>query len=147
MHVNDETVKQSNFNNPISKNKSNDSTMYQAPTSETLNASQREANRHSKLGILSFIISLLAVIICLMSIVYVGYLVEYQVEPTTEENEILVGFGFLFSGLLLLVGFTLGVLGLFQKEKRRMFAILSVSMSSIFLLFIIFLIVLGVLAD
>ncbi|WMS88276.1 hypothetical protein [Pleionea litopenaei] len=147
MRVHDVTVMQPNFNNSMSKNKFNDSTMYQAPTSETLNASQREANRHSKLGILSFIFSLLAVIICLMSIVYVGYLVEYQVEPTTEEDEILVGFGFLFSGLLFLVGFTLGILGLLQKEKRRVFAILSVSISSIFLLFIVFLIVLGVLAD
>lgn len=102
-------------------------------------------NKQSVLGIAAFILSCISFFAILVLVLLAGF-----IEATTPGgmNEtsieaILIGSTlFAFIGLSLL-GFVLGMAGLFQKERKKIFAIIAVLIAAATLILTIGIIVLG----
>lgn len=127
--------------------------------------SERE-NRHSRLGIASLVIAVLTTVLIVVLLVVVfnaaGRLLggadlqsvtpqdlqrNLEDSPGTRNVLGVAGFGLVATPLLYLLGFALGVAGLIQKRRGRLFAVLgTVSNGLIFLgllVLVLFLVVVG----
>jgi len=105
-----------------------------------LSGTEKAESKHSGLGIASFIISIIGGIGSIVVLVVAGY---YEtVTPGGMLVAMIVGV-FLFAIFLLLVGTGLGIAGLFQKDNKRIFAILGTILNSAFLILVIAVVVLG----
>ena len=95
-----------------------------------------EPPRQSGLGIASFVISLIGIAITLVLFGVAGYM-EASTPGGMDEaapETILVGLLLIAAGFLLLVGLGLGIGGLFQRNRRRLFAVLGLAFSGVMLL-------------
>ena len=115
-------------------------------------------NRHSRMGIASFVIGIFAFVVMVVLFVVFGVLLSSVLEgvdPQTVDPESLqdspgaIGLGLVAIGiigtlLLYLVGLALGIAGIFQRRRRRLFAVLGTVGNGIVLLAFVVLIVLGV---
>jgi hypothetical protein len=80
--------------------------------------------RHSGVGIASFVIGLFAAVATLAIIAYAGY-VEVSTPGGMDEKSpvaMLIGVLIFAAGGLLLLGIMLGGAGLFQSDRRKLFA-------------------------
>ena len=125
--------------------------------------SERE-NRHSRLGIASLVIAVLTtVLIVVLSVVIfsaAGRLLggadlqsvtpqdlqrNLENSPGTRNVLGVAGFGLIATPVLYLLGFALGVAGLIQKSRGRLFAVLgTISNALIFLVLVALVLFLGV---
>lgn len=104
-----------------------------------------EERKHSGLGIASFITSIVSGILIFLDIVIAGVMEATTPGGVDEASAgaIIVGlFLFAFLGAAF-VGLGLGIGGLLQKERKKIFAILGTVFSVISLLATIFIIILG----
>lgn len=102
--------------------------------------------KHSGWGITSFIISIAAGILIFATIVIAGVM-ETQTPGGLDENETVTGLiGLAIIGLMLvdLLAFIFGIVGLVQRDTKKVFAILGIIFSGITLLGTLGLMVLGV---
>ncbi len=113
--------------------------------SGNVSSSTEQPTKQSGLGIASFILAIVSVVGVIFSIGYVGYL--DATEPArleTETSMMMVGFGILFFLLLALIGLVLGIIGLFQKTRRRTFAGIGVGINALGALIVAVLIAIGI---
>ena len=104
-----------------------------------------EEQKHSRLGIASFITSIVSGILIFLVIVIAGVMEASTPGGMDEESAgaVMVGlFLFAFLGAAL-VALGLGIGGLLQKERKKIFAILGTVFSSVSLVVTIFIISLG----
>ena len=104
-----------------------------------------EEQRHSGLGIASFITSIVSGILIFLLVVILGVM-EVSTPGGVDEKSagaVMAGlFLFAFLGASLLA-FVLGIVGLMQKDRKKVFAILGTVFSAVSLVITIFIIVLG----
>lgn len=118
-------------------------------------------NRHSRLGIASFVVGMLAFVIMVILFVVFGVLLSsllegvnlqdpQSIDPQSLQNEpgavglALASLGILGSLLLFVVGLALGVAGIFQRRRKRLFAVLGTLGNGLVLLAFVLLFVLGI---
>ena len=109
----------------------------------------RPQDKNSKIGIASFVLLLLGIadgVIVIGYSMYLGATGQGDLEAG-EFKVIMLGFGVLLSIVLLMVSFVLGVIGLFQSQHRRTFAILGTSISAVFILVLAGLVWIGINVD
>ncbi|NPU98397.1 MAG: hypothetical protein HPY51_14465 [Candidatus Omnitrophica bacterium] len=102
-----------------------------------------EDQKHSGLGVASFITSIVSGIFLFLLIVIAGVMEASTPGGIDEHSAVMVGL-FLFAfmgGALIALG--LGIGGLLQKERKKIFAILGTVFSAVSLVGIIFLMMLG----
>ena len=120
--------------------------------------SERE-NRHSRLGIASLVIAALTTVLIVVLFVVIlnaaGRLLEgadlqavtpqdlqrnLEDSPGTRNVLGVAGFGLIATPVLYLLGFSLGVAGLIQKSRGRLFAVLGTISNALIFLVLIFLV-------
>ncbi|MGI8909607.1 MAG: hypothetical protein ACR2JR_03505 [Rubrobacteraceae bacterium] len=114
-------------------------------------------SRHSKLGVTSLVIAILAtvgivalfVIAALVGASAFGGTNPQTLDPQSIQNSpafaglALVGIGFLVCIILYFVGLVLGLVGIFQRRRKRLFAILGTVANGLAVLVVVSLLVLG----
>jgi ABC-type transport system involved in multi-copper enzyme maturation permease subunit len=105
-----------------------------------------EELKHSKLGVASFVISLVSAIALFIVILIAGYL------SATGKNEdsvevVFVGLGIIFFSGISFIAFILGIAALFQENVQKLFAAIGILFSSLTLLGVIFLMIIGLTAQ
>ncbi|EGN76467.1 hypothetical protein A28LD_0210 [Idiomarina sp. A28L] len=104
-----------------------------------------EKKPHSGLGLGSFYTSIVSGIILIILIVSAGYLEASSPGGMDEESSaaIVIGLLMLLSLAASLIALGLGISGLFQKEKKKIFAILGSLISALIIVGTISLIAFG----
>lgn len=120
-------------------------------------------NKHSRMGIASFVIAIVSVVAIVVLFIVAGFLtaqlsqgVDFQnATPQELQQDLqnspgfvglaLAGVGIFASLLVSLVGFVLGVAGMVQGRRKRLFAILGSVFNGLVLLAFILLFLLGLL--
>ncbi|MCD6309870.1 MAG: hypothetical protein J7M18_04100 [Candidatus Eremiobacteraeota bacterium] len=100
--------------------------------------------KHSGLGIASFVISIAVGIIFILSFIIMGTIVaiEGKIPEPTSPVAIISGLIMMLGFVGLLVGAGLGIAGLFEKNRKKIFSILGLIFNAgIFLVFIILMII------
>lgn len=102
---------------------------------------------HSWLGITSFVLSILTGMVLLILVVVLGFLEASTPGGIDEESPTAVVLGLLLILALFaeLVGLGFGIAGLFQRRKKRIFAIFGIVFSVLVFLVVLALIVFGLL--
>ena len=114
-------------------------------------------SRHSKLGVTSLVIAILAtvgivalfVIAALVGASAFGGTNPQTLDPQSIQNSpafaglALVGIGFLVCIILYFVGLVLGLVGIFQRRRKQLFAILGTVANGLAVLVVVSLLVLG----
>lgn len=105
--------------------------------------------KQSGLGIASFIIALVGGFVMFAVFGIAGYLEHTMEGGMTEESPAaaLVGLAMMGDGLLILLGAGLGVAGLFQADRKKLFSILGLMMNGMIILGTAGLMVIGMMAD
>lgn len=98
-------------------------------SSGTVAAEPTPEMSHSGVGIASFVMSLLATVGFILVFVYIGYTQTTQRYGPTEGDLMLVGLGVIVCALVMLIALILGIVGLFQNDRKRIFAGLGVGIS------------------
>lgn len=108
-----------------------------------------EKQKHSGLGIASFIVSIVSGILTFLLVVVAGVIEASTPGGIDEESAGAIVLGLLLFAFLgmLLVGLGLGIAGLFQKERKKIFAILGTVFSSVIFLCTILIMLLGLAAE
>ncbi|GAA0182895.1 hypothetical protein SH2C18_51800 [Clostridium sediminicola] len=95
---------------------------------------EEKVKRHSKVGISSFVSGILAITLFL----------SISTLPLDETNsELVIGIIAIFSVLIAMVGTILGIIGILNKKKKRIFAIIGVILNLMLVLFFIVLMISG----
>ena len=92
----------------------------------------------SGIGIASFVLAVLCGVATIGVFGYAGY-VEVTTSGGVGANETvatLIGLGILACGAALLVGLILGIVALFQRNRRRVFAAIGVGLNGLFVVLI-----------
>ncbi len=99
---------------------------------EILPNSQTEIN-HSKFGIFSFAIFCFSFIITFIFFIVMGITQGPNPEPIAENSPfaMLLGLGIMLTAFIVITGIALGIIGLFQKDKKKIFSILGLVLNSI----------------
>lgn len=118
-------------------------------------------NRHSRMGIASFVISILVVVAILALVVGAPLVLSstdaldpQSFDPADPQSIDLsnpaiialqvIGLGFIVGVLLSFVGFGLGVAGLIQRRRKRLFAIVGAVLNGLVILGVVVLILLAI---
>ena len=107
------------------------------------------APRHSGLGIASFVVGILAGLALFIALGVVAVMYNQSPERMDEKSPTAILAGLLIIGLCLvhLLGVGLGIGGLVQKDRRKVFSALGVAVNGVALLGTIALIIIGNLMD
>jgi len=102
---------------------------------------------HSKLGIASFVIFIVAILIEIIGVSYSTYLQVKlgNVDPKSMET-IITGSFILFGIFLNIIGFALGVVGIFKKNTKKVFSIIGTILNVCIPLFLLLMIAIGLFA-
>ena len=114
-------------------------------------------SRNSKLGVTSLVIAILAtvgivalfVIAALIGASALGGSDPQNLDPQSIQNSpafagfALVGIGFLVCIIMYFVGLVLGLVGIFQRRRKRLFAVLGTVANGLDVLVVVSLLVLG----
>lgn len=105
--------------------------------------------KQSGLGIASFIIALVGGFVMFAVFGIAGYLEHTMDGGMTEESPeaVLVGLAMMGDGLLVLLGLGLGIAGLFQSDRKKLFAILGLALNGLIVLGAAGLVAIGMLAE
>ncbi len=87
--------------------------------------------KHSGVGIASFVLALLATVSFVFIFFYAGYKESTQRYGMSEGEAIFVGLVAIICCVLLLVGLILGIVGLFQDDRRRVLAGFGVGINAV----------------
>ncbi|MDJ0908549.1 MAG: hypothetical protein QNI99_05125 [Woeseiaceae bacterium] len=98
---------------------------------------------HSGVGIASFVMSLLATVGFVLLFLYVFYKQATQRYGPTENELVFVGLAVIACCVVALIALILGIVGLFQNDRRRIFAGFGVGISAIIGALIVFVIWFG----
>ncbi|GGE39674.1 hypothetical protein GCM10007421_12030 [Halopseudomonas oceani] len=101
--------------------------------------------KHSGIGIASFVLSIVSAILIFLLIIFAGVLETTTPGGMDEESAVAIVVGlllFLFMGMSL-VGFGLGIGGLVQKGRNKIFAILGTVFSGLTIVGAVMLLLLG----
>jgi hypothetical protein len=103
------------------------------------------ATKHSGLGIASFIMSILVGLLLFVMFAIAGIMEASRPEGIDETSASAVVLGLFILGFLALavVAFGLGIAGLCQKERKKVFAILGTIFSAVTVLGTILLLLIG----
>lgn len=101
--------------------------------------------KHSGLGITSFVISLLVGVLIFATIIIAGFMSARHPDGMDEKaaSTIFIGLAIISFMLLDLLALALGIAGLFQKDTKKVFAILGIIFSLLTLLGTIGLMIIG----
>lgn len=101
--------------------------------------------KHSGLGITSFVISLLVGVLTFAAIIIAGFMSSRHPDGMDEKaaSTIILGLAIIGFMLLDLLALALGIAGLFQKDTKKVFAVLGIIFSLLTLLGTIGLIIIG----
>ena len=132
------------------------------PTRVSTEPTERQG--HSRMGIASFVIAVLATVVIVALFIVSGVLLgqvlqgmdpqnppdPQQLQRDLQNSPTAAGLGLAFIGIfgclfLYLVGFILGIAGLIQRHRRRLFAVLGTVLNGLVLLVMGALVVLGAL--
>lgn len=101
--------------------------------------------KHSLFGIASFIASMTLIFFVILLIVAAVYFEVFAGGmPDNERLNLIVGLFFILGALCSLVGIALGIAGLFERNKKKLFSILGVTLNSVSIIVVIILIAIGV---
>lgn len=101
---------------------------YRPPTARVADPGDSAARvRHSGLGIASFVISCVCAVLILVLLIVAGVMEMSTPGGVSEESPvvIIVGLLLIFFVFLALVGLGLGIAGLCQSERKKVFAVLG----------------------
>jgi len=115
------------------------------PQTPNLGQAVHLEKKHGKIGIVSFIISLVCMLLLFLCVCFAGYL-EITTEGGIDETAqavMLIGLGIMALMAGLFVSFILGVVGLFQANTKKVFAILGSLFSAFSIMGVIGLMILG----
>ncbi|MEO0794829.1 MAG: hypothetical protein AAFX93_06695 [Verrucomicrobiota bacterium] len=92
--------------------------------------------KHSGPGIASFITSILGAVLIFATFIAAGAIETTTPGGVDEESPIAIVIGFAIIGLVLaqIIAFVLGIVGLFQQERKKLFPILGTVFSGLFIL-------------
>lgn len=92
-----------------------------------------ENQPHSGFGIASFIISIFATLIMLVTLIIsaVRLAENPRILDETESFAVMIGLVFIFGFFMLLVSIGLGIAGLYQLNRRKVFSALGIIISSV----------------
>jgi len=103
--------------------------------------------KHSRMGITSFIIALAQGFLTLLVIIFAGILTMRGPQDENEAGFAVLGL-FIIAGILAhLVGVGLGIAGMVQKSRKKVFSILGFVFNITVILFVILLMVIGVMVE
>jgi len=117
--------------------------------SDTFSATGYPTLKHSGLGIASFAIAIFAgflVFVLVAIAVVIAVMAQGELDENTPEA-ILVGLGIIGALLIDLLAVVLGIAGLFQAERKKLFAVLGIIIGSLVFLGVALLIVLGTMME
>jgi hypothetical protein len=105
--------------------------------------------KHSRFGIASFCLALVGGTMGSVMVVIAGILETSTPGILDEEGPevMMVGGGFILGGLVLLLGLGLGIAGLCESRRKKVFAVLGLALNILALLGIGVLVVIGMLMD
>lgn len=106
---------------------------------------QPAPSRHSRLGIASFVLAVLNGLFMFALIAAVG-IIEIRTPGGMDEESptaITIGVLFILGGFLCLAGLGLGVAGLFDGNRKRVFSLLGLTFNALMILGVLGLVVLG----
>lgn len=101
--------------------------------------------RHSRLGIASFVLAAAAGLF-MFALVAVAGVIEVSTPGGMDEESpaaIVIGLLFILGGLLCLAGLGLGVAGLFDGNRKRVFSVLGLTFNALTILGVLGLLALG----
>lgn len=104
---------------------------------------------HSGLGVASFIISLMASVLLCVAFITLGA-IEMDAPGSLDEDSAVLGFIgllMLFTGMAQLVALGLGIAGIVQTGRQKIFGVLGTSFAALSLLGTLFLILIGIAAE
>ena len=102
--------------------------------------------RHSGMGIASFVISVITGITTFLIFVYAG-MKEMSLPGGVSEHSgvaMMIGFSMILAWMLLFVGMILGAVALFEKNRKKVFAVLGLVFNLGMLVLSALLIVIGI---
>lgn len=104
-----------------------------------------ESQKHSGLGITSFITSIVSAIIILITIVVAGVIAATTPGGMDEKSAttIIVGLFIIVFLFVTIIALGLGIGGLFKKERKKLFSILGIIFSSVTLICTILVMIIG----
>ena len=104
---------------------------------------------HSKLGISSFILSILCGLGMLVTFIVAGVLETADPGSMDEESATVILIGFAVIGILFtdIVAFGLGIAGAVQKNTKKVFSVLGIIFSATTVLFSLLLMLVGIMAE
>ncbi len=97
--------------------------------------------RHGALGITSFAVSLVVIVISFLDLIVAGYMKASG--QTTDAVNVVVGLVLIFCGLLVVISIGLGIAGLLDRSSKKAFSVLGLCLSIGLLIIIIGIIILG----
>lgn len=114
-------------------------------------------NRHSRMGIASFIIAILTTVLIVVLFIIAGVIGASvfsgadpgSIDPQSIQDSpafaglALVGIGFIVGIGLFLVGLVLGLIGIFQRRRKRLFAVLGTIFNGLAVLAVVAVVVIG----
>ncbi|WP_432662978.1 hypothetical protein R9X47_20615 [Wukongibacter baidiensis] len=105
----------------------------------------KEVLKHSRVGISSFVISIISGIMMWGSGIIGGYLEITTPGGLHEESmeAFIIGLVFLLGLFLSLIGTGLGIFGTIQKNRKKLFAVLGLIFNAVLILFGIVLMIFG----
>lgn len=102
---------------------------------------------HSRMGIASFIIALAQGFLTLLVIIFAGILTTMGPQHENEAGFAILGL-FVIGGIFThLVGMGLGIAGMVQKSRKKVFSILGFVFNITVILFVIFLMIIGMITE
>lgn len=106
------------------------------------------AQKHSGVGIASFVIGILSLIMVCITFIVAGGSGGVS-EYSSSYESLMTGIGLLACGTiaLTLVGVVLGIVGVAQKNVKKLFAILGLSANGLVMLSLCLIIVIGMIAS
>ena len=119
--------------------------MYTPPSADIVSNHSPEKKRNSGLGIASFVLAIVSIVAAIAIFGYAGFL-EISTEGGVDEDTtaaIMIGLAIFACIGRQLIGLILGVVGLFQSNRRRTFAAIGVGMNGTIAILIVVIIWFG----
>lgn len=102
-----------------------------------------QEKKHSGIGIASFVMSLVSITISVVTFTLIATMLPNKEISEKSPEAIAIGLAFIAALVISLIGAALGIGGLFQPNRKLLFAILGVCLNVLIVLGVIGLIVLG----
>lgn len=104
--------------------------------------------KHSGLGLASFILSIFSLVALFAALIVFGVIEAQNPGGLDEESPVFIALGLaiILFFVLSIVAFGLSIAGLFQKERKKVFAVVGLILSALTVLVIVLLMAIGIAA-